>query len=470
MNEKFDNKSDVKTLAIIGAGWYGCHLALALRKQGHSVTLYEKNPFIFSEVSGKCGVRLHRGPHYPRSPKTRENCQRGLDQFIETYPNLVVEHEYSIYALGNKDANGNPPKVSQEVFESVGKECKGYKPVNPVNYGYTNLLNAYSVDEPSIVVGDRLREAFTEYLKEAGVDVICNYEITSCENKGQKTAVFNKKDSKLFDKVINTTSYQAMVSKGDFPFEVDVVYQPCVVLIYEDNNPGQNPFSFTVMDGWFPCVMPYVDEDLQKSTKRKYMLYHAKWTPLMSCPTASEAHQFINDVVDEKFIQNKLKIQFEKEIDKFWPDFKERFKYIKHQATVLPKILTNREFRSAVTYEVASGKHEGMICMIPGKINNIFDVEREVKSLIFRQNLIETGNCRYVKGGVLDSANNELTEKVDYTKPNTCLLQSYYELVKESPKIPIYENSKRSTFWSHPDAKLPLSNSPPDQVPKDFNF
>ena len=35
-------------IAIIGAGWYGCHLTLFFQKLGYEVTLYEKNNKIFT--------------------------------------------------------------------------------------------------------------------------------------------------------------------------------------------------------------------------------------------------------------------------------------------------------------------------------------------------------------------------------------------------------------------------------------
>ncbi len=67
-------------IAIIGAGWYGAHLACELAKQRHTVTLIEKNIAILSETSGTFGVRLHRGPHYPRSSETRKGCATHLPQ------------------------------------------------------------------------------------------------------------------------------------------------------------------------------------------------------------------------------------------------------------------------------------------------------------------------------------------------------------------------------------------------------
>ena len=96
-------------IGIIGGGWYGCHVAVALSKKGHKVTLFEKSSDVFQGVSGDFGQRLHKGPHYPRSFETRESCRRSHNEFLERYPELVVKHEYSTYALGITDSIGNPP-------------------------------------------------------------------------------------------------------------------------------------------------------------------------------------------------------------------------------------------------------------------------------------------------------------------------------------------------------------------------
>ena len=62
-------------LAVIGGGWYGCYCALRLRKLGFAVDLYEAKAELFDGVSKNFGFRLHSGPHYPRSPVTRRECQ-----------------------------------------------------------------------------------------------------------------------------------------------------------------------------------------------------------------------------------------------------------------------------------------------------------------------------------------------------------------------------------------------------------
>jgi len=76
-------------IAIVGAGWYGCHLALSLLQAGHEVTLFEATDSTISGASRKNQNRLHLGFHYPRNYPTREQSRDGFEWFQEHYSHLV---------------------------------------------------------------------------------------------------------------------------------------------------------------------------------------------------------------------------------------------------------------------------------------------------------------------------------------------------------------------------------------------
>ena len=167
------------TIGIIRAGWTGCHLALELAKDGHEVALFDKGHQIMSGVSGEFGIRLHRGSNYPRSKGTRETCRASFSRFSELYPDLVVDHDESIYALGNKDAPGQPSKVSHSAFRSVCQETAQSQEIRPKTLGMENVDAAFELQEPSVVIGDRLRKPLTERLASSSVNVYLASKITS---------------------------------------------------------------------------------------------------------------------------------------------------------------------------------------------------------------------------------------------------------------------------------------------------
>src|SRR5690606_32930840 len=129
-----------------------------------------------------------------------------------------------------------------------------------------------------------------------GIQLHCNFEITKLEFKNSKIYLGNDHSLDVFDKVINATSYQAFQPElADFPFDVEILYQPCLALLYKDTAPSALPFSFIVMDGWFPCLMPYISNKEPAnptqldSFHRNYILTHGKWTIMGTYYTATEA-------------------------------------------------------------------------------------------------------------------------------------------------------------------------------------
>ncbi len=429
----------MKKIAIIGGGWYGCHIARTLKLAGFDVMLFESNEDIFHGISGNFGTRLHVGPHYPRSAKTRQSCQAGHAEFINTYPELLVEHAYSIYALGERDADNEPPRVDEATFRKVVNENKNCREIDPIKWGYSELQSAFDIEEKSIITGNLLREKWKAYLDRAGVKVICNFKVQKLQRIGDKTTVIGSSCSDNFDYIVNTTSYQALLPPPELslPLDLDIVYQPCLALIYEDKlskDISLPPFSFIVMDGWFPCIEAYIEEkeecEATENTCKRYGITHSKFTIMGSFKTLAAANACL-EKIDEAFIKEHVQPQCEDQVKRFWPLFntERRFKYIGWRGTVLAKIKTNREFRGAVTFA-----RDRVIYVVPGKVCNIFNVARETMALIKNENIVQHDTYQYIRGGTLDDAAIEITEAVDPKIGHTCTLQTYAEITGDDLK------------------------------------
>lgn len=311
--------------------------------------------------------------------------------------------------------------------------------------GYQNLLMAADMDEPSIVVGSSLREKFRRYLQEAGVTIVYNYEILQIKETATTNmsliGVQNKRKKVFeFEKVINASGYNSVLLnsavRSDFPFSMSTIYQPCIALVYTDMAPtSDKPFSFIVMDGWFPCIMPYIDEEAEEGTTggdRKYILTHGSYTIMASCTNPTEAYGVLNELTDE-FIEEKIRPRCEAEINRFWPCFSSRFRYHSWKGEVLCKLKTAREFRGSVTY---AGPY-GVVHVIPGKISNIFDSEEETLALIDNVpgTILTKNGYSYMKGGVLDKANTEITEMPGEGVLNTCSLNTYSDVQSQETQV-----------------------------------
>ena len=245
-------------IGVVGGGWNGCHLAIEMKKEGHEVEVFEKLSDIFEGVSGKFGIRLHRGPHYPRSKSTRDSCQASFDKFRDLYPGLVIDHEHAIYAQGKLDAHGNPSKVSDKCFGEVCEESSKCHNLNLEDAGFEQVQAAYDLDEPSIAIGHRLRNFFRARLSESSIKLHLNTNVEKITRDNGMTVMMDSQgDSRIFDVVINATAYRSLIPDDiaqALPVDIDVTYQACIALCYEDTTPQKKPLSFIVMDGWFPCV------------------------------------------------------------------------------------------------------------------------------------------------------------------------------------------------------------------------
>ena len=89
----------VSKVAIIGAGWYGCHLGSSLKTLGFDVTVFEQHARPLHEASGNNQFRLHLGFHYPRHHGTRVQSRDGFMRFMERYPYLSRDIPENIYAV-----------------------------------------------------------------------------------------------------------------------------------------------------------------------------------------------------------------------------------------------------------------------------------------------------------------------------------------------------------------------------------
>lgn len=407
-------------IAIFGAGWYGCHIALSLEKKGHEVFLFEKNDDIFQQISGNFGIRLHSGAHYPRSPVTRQACLDTFERFKKTYPDLVVEHDYANYLLGKKDAVGQQSHVSALIFDAVCREFQGSEPINTEKWGYKNVISAYNMPEPSLLIGKPLREKMWQYLK--NINVILNCQIDKIESNNNKMTLRSASNIyPNFDKVINATSYQALLPEQIPPFSIEINYQVCLGLLYRDSAPQKKPFSMIVMDGLYPCLMPYLSDD-EETNKTTYLLTHGSYTLMNSSKTLKDAQSILSSI-DEDFINNSVRPACEREMNRFWPEFGNRFSYSSFKATILAKPSTSSEYRSAMTYE-----YNNVIHIFPGKVSNIFNAEDETIALINNENIVEKQGFRYTLFGALNKGQTEIATHPGKDARNTSNIQTFHNL------------------------------------------
>ncbi|PGH13860.1 hypothetical protein AJ79_03428 [Helicocarpus griseus UAMH5409] len=424
-------------IGIIGAGWYGCHIALELRKLGHEIEMFEKNHEIFQGISGSFGIRLHKGPHYPRSRVTREICRDAYPKLCQLYPDLVVPNERAIYAHGKEDALGNPSKVTEQDFHDVCYESAECESLNPEKLGFRNVNSAYNLDEANIVVGERLRQAFVDRLRQASVKVRLNSDVQEIVSLNTTTLVKVHGSNYKFDVIVNATAYESLIPaqlSKLLPSQIDTTYQSAIGVIYEDLTRRENLTSFIVMDGWYPCIMPMISS--HNTHRREYLVIHGCYTILGSFDDYENAKRHL-DQLNDSIMDAKIRPQIDRELERFWPGYHRRFAYRGWKGGVIAKLKTTGEFRSSLTFE-----KDGVVYIFPGKINTVITAAEETITLINnlirrRYDIPTTGQdddvevfngVSYTAHGPLSIASQEIENKPVPGELHTSNLQTFAKL------------------------------------------
>lgn len=242
-------------IAVLGAGFYGCHIGKVLMDAGHDVIIYEKEENIFLGASGKIPARLHQGFHYPRSKRTRDACQRHLPEFMSHYGSFARDVETNIYAIAKDHSMVDFSQYVDSLLREVHFEI-----VQPSEHGLVNVEGAINTHEQHIVIND-VREYFTEALAN---NLYLGW-------KGSRPKA---------DLVIDCT----FCSKSAVGIDR---YEPCVVGLLEapDNK------AVTIMDGPFGSLYPWNDGLCSLSS--------AKYSPISKhVQSWAEAQRILDNMSD----------------------------------------------------------------------------------------------------------------------------------------------------------------------------
>jgi len=325
-------------IKVIGSGWYGCHLALSLCKEGYNVELHEMNKEIFSGASGKIPARLHLGaPHYPRSLITQDACKNHQKEFLQDYGFLTRAVPVNIYAIASNYSN-----IDFGTYKLILKnQIEILTIYNPVEFGLQNVEGAVMTGERHIII-DKTKEYFEKQL----LDILH----------------LNSKDrfsEKGYDYVIDCTfcsNDEIMIDR----------FEPCLVLLLE----GPAYKAITIMDGPFPSLYPW-DED-----HNLLSLSSAKYTPFSkTCKTWKEAKNLLDNLSKDKIVKRGSEM-----IDSmahFYPAIYD-YKIIDYMLSIRAMPLSAADTRLVHTIQLS----DKVIRVRAGKIDAIHEAEKQIKDII----------------------------------------------------------------------------------------
>ena len=331
-----------KNICIIGAGWYGCHIGLYLKKKGHKITIYEKERNIFLGSSGYNQFRLHRGFHYPRSSETIKEIKKNFTKFYSLYKNFIFFPKNNLYCIAKKKS-----LIDQKIYQLIIKSHK--LKFKKINNKLLNNVDGIFVSNEGVIKNNKIIEHYNKKLK--------------------KNIFFNKKINDLnkikrkYDYIIDCTN-NTLVNRHYKEFN----YLLTLSAVYKKRK-NKLVFPITIMDGQLPSLYPYSD------VKNQFTLTHSKYTHIKKFKNTQHLHKF-KKKIHHKTVLNLIK-KMEKSLTYFYPNFKKNFIFKKYffSYKVLPEESSDKR-------SIVIKKYQNIISCTSPKITNIFSFQEYLEKLL----------------------------------------------------------------------------------------
>lgn len=325
-------------IRVLGGGWYGCSIALALIADGHDVELHEVADRLFAGASGANPARLHAGFHYPRSRLTRAFCQEHHAAFMERYGHLTRGVPVNVYAVAAEDSMldfGTYTQVLRGEVEFVTVE-------RPGELGLRKVEGAVLTGERHIVI-DLARAHFTEAL----------------EGRARFGVPPGLVDDRAWDWTLDCTFCANDGTNVDR-------YEPCLTALLE----GPTERAVTIMDGPFPSIYPW------NEIRGLSSLTSAKWTPFAKCGTRAEAEAVLTNV-SVREVERRAECMLG-QLAEYWPEVLERYRIVDHRLSIRAMPRSGADARLVDVVRVG----ERALRVRAGKIDAILHAERVVREMV----------------------------------------------------------------------------------------
>lgn len=326
-------------IRVLGGGWYGCHLSIALIDAGHDVELHEVAEHLFAGASGGIPARVHQGQHYPRSWQTRSACQTHSAEFMEVYGHLTRCVPVNLYAIAEHDSQVD----FAQYLHTLRGEIEFITVYDPADFGLQNVEGAILTGERHIVV-KLAREHF--------------------EKKLLGRVLFGMEPGRVDDPAWDFTIDATFCANDS---EAVDRYEPCLTALLE----GPTERAVTVMDGPFGSLYPW-DERAGLSS-----LTNAKLTPISkTCRSYQEAMKVLNGQ-DFKSIETRAR-EMLSDLAYYWPEALERYRIVDHKLSIRAMPRSGSDARLVDVVRVG----ERAVRVRAGKIDAILHAERLVREMI----------------------------------------------------------------------------------------
>lgn len=361
---------DVRAV-VVGAGFFGCRVALFLAQHLREVVLVEREGDLLLRASYANQARVHQGYHYPRSLLTALRSRLNFARFLVEYPECIDDSFEKVYAVGRHGS-----LVTARQFRTFCERIGA--PLRPVPETTRRLFDPRHVEEvfgAHEVAFDavRLRARLRRDLATAGISVRLGTSVRGVSpgrGGGLDVSVTGPGgDGILRARQVFNCTYSGinhvLQASGvpSIPLKHEVTEMALVVPPPELARRG-----VTVMCGPFFSIMPFPPRGLHTLSHVRYTP-HQEWHDrpgqalrLEGCPPDPPSHQLQMILDASRYVPCIADCAYRESI---W-----------EVKTVLPA--SEQDDSRPILFR-PDPVLPGLTCIMGGKIDNVYDVMNELE-------------------------------------------------------------------------------------------
>lgn len=316
----------MKTIGVVGAGFYGAYIALKLADKGHRVIVFDPEDSTQSATL-HCQARLHSGMFYVRSLTDLKSCARNFTKFFKLFKPYIYTG-FNSYYLIDKDS-----EVSFDAYKQICKD------------------NNLSVKEVSL-----------DYVNKHSIQGILKANEFSIDTEG---LLFNLRDKcknhpniEWVQDRVTSVNQEVMIITSDRVFRVDT----CILASYGNNFKFLKSLGYSIDHITYPLPVLKFKDNLPKD-----------------CHAVVDG-DFWSSIVkqDYKLLTSKVSIYESTYGDKCIDLMKE---YIPELEVKILDISLAKKVVMKGTREAQITKYGNIYAVFSGKLTNIFDIINQIEDL-----------------------------------------------------------------------------------------
>ena len=266
---------------VIGAGFYGCCLALFLRSVSERVILIEAGPRIMERASRVNQARVHTGFHYPRNVLTAVKSLALHRRFASDFPDAVVDDFQMLYAIARHRSRVGAKRFFR-MFSEMGAPIITATPSQAALFDSENVEAVFACTEYAFDFSV-LRDHLERRLASSGIEQRLDAAVTAVtdETDGGLVVTLSTGEEVRAGLGFNVTYAQTneVLRSAGLP-AAPLKHELAEIALVEVPSDLQG-YGITVMDGPFFSVMPYPSESLHSLTHVRYTP-HRSWTDALT--------------------------------------------------------------------------------------------------------------------------------------------------------------------------------------------